>query len=220
VGLNNGDSSTCVLALLLAGSQLHRLGFLFSLPYNWLTSKLVPLITPSIYLSIYLSVCLSVRPSVRPCCSDLEHRVSVKRFVSLQFINPVHSRYDSLDGGSARLKAAAQHKQNKRRQTSMPQVGFEPPSQCSTRRRQFMPYVLPVLITRSTVTKVPGQTSWLQKTARSMFGCPSARRQTIRWERSPWGLRVPGVACRVLQALEVVLQLIQLHASAFISSRI
>jgi hypothetical protein len=46
------------------------------------------------------------------------------------FLNPIHSRSDSLDGGSARRKAATTHRttqtQNKRTQTSMPRVGFEP----------------------------------------------------------------------------------------------
>jgi hypothetical protein len=36
-----------------------------------------------------------------------------------QFVNPIHSRLDSLDGGSARRKAAT-FTQNKRTQTSMP----------------------------------------------------------------------------------------------------
>jgi hypothetical protein len=40
-----------------------------------------------------------------------------------QFLNPIH-RYDSLDGVSARCKAAA-YTQNKRTQASMPRVGFE-----------------------------------------------------------------------------------------------
>jgi hypothetical protein len=45
--------------------------------------------------------------------APLEHRASVKRFVSLKFLNLVDSRYDSLDGGSARRRAATctgQHK--------------------------------------------------------------------------------------------------------------
>jgi hypothetical protein len=29
-----------------------------------------------------------------------------------QFLNPIHSRYDSLDGGSARRKAAARTQNN------------------------------------------------------------------------------------------------------------
>jgi hypothetical protein len=42
-----------------------------------------------------------------------------------QFPNPIHCRQDSLDGGSARPKAAT-HTQNKHTQTSMPRVGLEP----------------------------------------------------------------------------------------------
>jgi hypothetical protein len=50
------------------------------------------------------------------------------RFVKFRI--HIHSRYDSLDGGSTRRKAAtytqSQDKQNKRTQTFMPRVGFEP----------------------------------------------------------------------------------------------
>jgi hypothetical protein len=44
------------------------------------------------------------------------------------FLSPLHSRYDSLDGGSARRKAATYTAQahNKRTQTTMPRVGLEP----------------------------------------------------------------------------------------------
>jgi hypothetical protein len=42
-----------------------------------------------------------------------------------QILNPIHSRQDSLDGGSARRKVAT-YTQNKRTQASMPLVGFEP----------------------------------------------------------------------------------------------
>jgi hypothetical protein len=60
------------------------------------------------------------------CCSHLEHRASVKRFVSLQFLNlrqPVglFGRGISQTKGSYLTQA-----QNKRRQTSMSWVGFEP----------------------------------------------------------------------------------------------
>jgi hypothetical protein len=50
----------------------------------------------------------------------------------IQFLDPIHSRYDSLDGGSARRNAAIYTQNNinteKTRtiQTSMPRVGFEP----------------------------------------------------------------------------------------------
>jgi hypothetical protein len=46
-----------------------------------------------------------------------------------QFLNPIHSQYDSLGGGSAHRKAVTytqNNKQNKRAQTSMTRVGFEP----------------------------------------------------------------------------------------------
>jgi hypothetical protein len=47
----------------------------------------------------------------------------------LQFLNPIHSRYDSLDRGSARHKAATytqNNTRNKRTQSFMPRLGFEP----------------------------------------------------------------------------------------------
>jgi hypothetical protein len=42
-----------------------------------------------------------------------------------QFRNPVYSRYNSLNGGSARRKAAT-YTYNKSTKTSMPRVEFEP----------------------------------------------------------------------------------------------
>jgi flagellar biosynthesis/type III secretory pathway ATPase len=59
-------------------------------------------------------------------CSHLEHRASVKRFVSLQFPNLRHSvrllgRVISSSQGHYLTR-----KQNKHKQTSMPRVGFEP----------------------------------------------------------------------------------------------
>jgi hypothetical protein len=50
------------------------------------------------------------------------------RFVSLQFLN-IRQSVGLLGRGSARCKASTytgQKKHNRRRQTSMPQVGFEP----------------------------------------------------------------------------------------------
>jgi hypothetical protein len=49
----------------------------------------LPLIHSLIRLSVCLSVCLSIYLSIylSSCCSHLENRVSVKRFVSLQFLN-------------------------------------------------------------------------------------------------------------------------------------
>jgi hypothetical protein len=48
--------------------------------------------------------------------------------VVFQFLNPIHSRQDSLDRGSARRKASTDRTtqtQNKRTQTSVLPVGFE-----------------------------------------------------------------------------------------------
>jgi hypothetical protein len=63
---------------------------------------------------------------VYSCCTHLEHRASVKRFVSLQFLNVRHSV-----GLLGRVISPAQSRyltqaQNKPTQTSMPRVGFEP----------------------------------------------------------------------------------------------
>jgi hypothetical protein len=48
-----------------------------------------------------------------------------------QFLNPIHSRYYSLDGGSA-------HRTEQHRQTSMPWVGSNPRSRHSSEWRQLM----------------------------------------------------------------------------------
>jgi FAD synthase len=63
---------------------------------------------------------------VYSCCSHLEHSTSVKRFVSLQLLNLRHSvillgRVISPSQGRYLTQT-----QNKHKQTSMPQVGFEP----------------------------------------------------------------------------------------------
>jgi hypothetical protein len=61
-----------------------------------------------------------------------------------QFSNPIHSRYDSLDGGSARPKAATytqdstKHRINAHRHPCL-EWDSNPRSQCSSERRQFMP---------------------------------------------------------------------------------
>jgi hypothetical protein len=61
--------------------------------------------------------------SLFPDAPTLELRASAKRFVSLQFLNPKTVGRTPWRGGSARRKFATykgQHKQNKRRQTSIP----------------------------------------------------------------------------------------------------
>jgi hypothetical protein len=68
----------------------------------------------------------------------IEHRASVKRFVSLQFLNLRHSI-----GLLGRLISESQDRyliqtQNKHKETSMPRVGFEQRSQRSSERRQFI----------------------------------------------------------------------------------
>jgi hypothetical protein len=70
------------------------------------------------------------------CCSHLEHRASVKRFVSLQFLNLRQSvgflgRWISPSQG--RCLHMTTQTQNKRRQTSMSCMGFEyNPSVCAS----------------------------------------------------------------------------------------
>jgi hypothetical protein len=63
---------------------------------------------------------------VYSCCSHLEHRASVKRFVSLQFLNLKHSvgLLGRVISPSQRRYLAQTH--NKYRETSIPRVGFEP----------------------------------------------------------------------------------------------
>jgi hypothetical protein len=53
---------------------------------------------------------------------------------AFHFLNLIHSRYDSLDGGSVRCEVAT-YTQNKRIQTSMPRVGFEPTIPASERAK-------------------------------------------------------------------------------------
>jgi hypothetical protein len=63
------------------------------------------------------------------CCSHLEHRASVKYFVSLQFLNfrqLVGLPGQGLSPSQGHYLHRTTQTQNKRRQTSMPSVGFEP----------------------------------------------------------------------------------------------
>jgi hypothetical protein len=87
----------------------------------------------SIHLSIYLFYSYY---------SNLEHRTSVKRFVSLQFLN-LRQSVDSLDGGSARRMAATyagQHKQgiNADKHPCL-EWNSNPRPQRSSERRHLMP---------------------------------------------------------------------------------
>jgi hypothetical protein len=69
------------------------------------------LITDSLSLSLSLS---------------LEHRASVKRFVSLEFLNPKRIGRTPWTGDHPVARPLPTQTQNKRTQTSMPWVGFEP----------------------------------------------------------------------------------------------
>jgi hypothetical protein len=60
------------------------------------------------------------------CCSHLEHRTSVKCFVSLQFLN-LRQTVELLGRGISPSQGRyLTQTQNKHEQTSMPWVGFEP----------------------------------------------------------------------------------------------
>jgi hypothetical protein len=59
------------------------------------------------------------------CCSHLEHRASVKRFVSLQFLNPRTVGRTPWTGDEPFASPLPTQTQNKRRHTSMPWVGFK-----------------------------------------------------------------------------------------------
>jgi hypothetical protein len=71
------------------------------------------------------------------CCSHLKHRAYVKRFVSLQFLNFSQSE-DTLDGGSARRKAAT-YTQTQNKQNKYLEWDLNPRSHFSSGRRHFMP---------------------------------------------------------------------------------
>jgi hypothetical protein len=62
-------------------------------------------------------------------CSHLEYRASVKRYVSLQFLNLRHSVWLPgwvISPSQGRYLHRTTQTQNKSRRTSMPWVGFEP----------------------------------------------------------------------------------------------
>jgi hypothetical protein len=58
-----------------------------------------------IYLSIYLSVCLSV-------CLSMALQSLIGPWPLYQFLNPIHSLYYSLNGGSARRKVVTYTQNN------------------------------------------------------------------------------------------------------------
>jgi hypothetical protein len=60
------------------------------------------------------------------CCSHLQHRAYVKRFVSLQFLNLRESAGLLGRGISPPQGCYLTQRLNKSRQISMPRVGFEP----------------------------------------------------------------------------------------------
>jgi hypothetical protein len=87
----------------------------------------------SVYLFIYLSVCLSVcifiHSSIYSCFPNLEHSASVESFVSLQFLN-LREAVEFLGRVITPTQGRCLHRtsqtQNKRRETSMRRVVFEP----------------------------------------------------------------------------------------------
>jgi hypothetical protein len=73
-----------------------------------------------------VSLSLSLSLSLFLCCSHFGDRASVKRFVSLQFLNLGHSVGLLGRGDQPVARPIPTQTQNKRKQTSMPWVGFEP----------------------------------------------------------------------------------------------
>jgi hypothetical protein len=63
------------------------------------------------------------------------------------FLNPIHSRYDTLDGGSALCKASTYIQENTNRINAKTNLCLEldskPRPQLSSERRQFMPMTAP-----------------------------------------------------------------------------
>jgi hypothetical protein len=87
-----------------------------------------PSIHPSIRPSIHPPIYPSIHPPIHSCCSHLDHRASVKRFVSLHFLNLRHSvglLGRGISPTQGRYLHTEQHQQNKHTQTSMLRVRFE-----------------------------------------------------------------------------------------------
>jgi hypothetical protein len=73
------------------------------------------------------------------CCSQLEHRAPVKRFVSLQFLNPTTVDWTPWRGDQPvartlrKYRTTQTEKNSHTHQTPMPEVGFEPTITASAR---------------------------------------------------------------------------------------
>jgi hypothetical protein len=87
-------------------------------------------VQPSAVLK-HLSIHSSIHPSIHPsiylysCSSHLENKASVKRFLSLQFLNRRQSIWLLGRGISPSQSRYLTQTQNKCKQTSMPRVGFK-----------------------------------------------------------------------------------------------
>jgi hypothetical protein len=119
----------------LHGVVLNWLSTGTTLPLPYLTLLIYPSIYLSIYLSVYLFICLSVClwlyiPSLGPGLF----------FGSVIFpTQSVGLLGRGISPSQVRYLHTGQHKQNKRTQTSMPWVGFEPTIPAFDGRIRFMP---------------------------------------------------------------------------------
>jgi hypothetical protein len=87
--------------------------------------------------SVNRSVIISL--SLFPVTPTLEHMASVKRFVSLQFLNPKRVGGTPWRGGSARRKAATYKNRINTDKHPCLQWDSNPQSQRSSERRHFIP---------------------------------------------------------------------------------
>jgi hypothetical protein len=98
-------------------------------------------VCPTAYLSVCLSIYLSIYLTIYPRCSHLEHRTSLKRFVSLQFLNlrqsvgPLGREISPTQG---RYLHRTTQIQNKRKHPYL-EWDSNPRSQRLSGRRYFMP---------------------------------------------------------------------------------
>jgi hypothetical protein len=106
--------------------------------------SIYPSVCPSIYISIYSFIYLLIHSFVHSCSSHLEHGVSVKRFISLQFLN-FKQTVGLLGRGISPTQGRYLHRtsqtQNKRTQYRHTCLEWESNrrSQCSRGRIHFMP---------------------------------------------------------------------------------